>query len=286
MNGSASAGPMWRPFRGIDPALLSEARLHAHYAVQWLARVAYAYVAPLPDDGHSNLGWDKTLDGFATHPMPDGAQLGLNVAGLKLTWLDGSGHASFSLDGRTDADVRAWLAERLVERGLSAEALNAALPYTIPPHSLTRDARYDASTLSDALQELAAWYANGDLSLVPLRHTMSDLRLDASEVRCWPHHFDLATLISFPAAKGQTGYVGVGLSPGDTYYGEPYFYVSAYPRPDPATLPALPKLGHWHSRDFTAGVAPAHRILASENPQEETEGFLKSAVEAAVKVLR
>jgi hypothetical protein len=36
----------------------------------------------------------------------------------------------------------------------------------------------------------------------------------ASDVRCWPHHFDLATLFSFPTQNSDaTGYVGAGLSP-------------------------------------------------------------------------
>jgi hypothetical protein len=41
----------------------------------------------------------------------------------------------------------------------------------------------------------------------------------ASDVRCWPHHFDLATLFSFPTQNADaTGYVGAGLSPGDEYF--------------------------------------------------------------------
>jgi hypothetical protein len=107
----------------------------------------------------------------------------------------------------------------------------------------------------------------------------------ASPVRCWPHHFDLATLTTLPARNADaTGYVGAGLSPGDEYYDEPYFYVSVYPEPDPATLPKLPMLGHWHLRDFMAAVAPAHKIVAAKNQQAETDDFLRAAVDGAIKV--
>ena len=41
-----------RPLHAIDKARLSEARLQAHYAAQWLARAARAYVPLQPDDGH------------------------------------------------------------------------------------------------------------------------------------------------------------------------------------------------------------------------------------------
>ena len=77
-------GSDWRPFRGVDKRRLSVARLQAHHAVQWLARAARAYVPPEPDDGHTNLGWDNTLDGFTTHCLKNGMPLSLKIADLTL----------------------------------------------------------------------------------------------------------------------------------------------------------------------------------------------------------
>ena len=62
-------GSDWVPLRGIEQLRLSEARLQAHYAVQWLGRAARAYVPPLPGDEHTNLGWDGGLGGFTTYPV-------------------------------------------------------------------------------------------------------------------------------------------------------------------------------------------------------------------------
>jgi hypothetical protein len=110
--------------------------------------------------------------------------------------------------------------------------------------------------------------------------------LTASDVRCWPHHFDLATLISFPTRGTDViGYLGAGLSPGDGYYDEPYFYVSVSPKPDSAALPRVPKLGHWHTYEFTAAVAPAHQIVAANNQKDEVDEFLRAAVDVAIKIL-
>ena len=53
---------------------------------------------------------------------------------------------------------------------------------------------------------------------------------------------------------------------------------------DPATLPKLPMLGHWHLRDFMAAVATAHKIVAAKNQQAETDDFLRAAVDGAIKV--
>ena len=69
MSGMIMRGSDWVPLRGIDQRRLSEARLQAHYAVQWLGRAARAYVRPLPDDEHTNLGWDASLGGFTTFLM-------------------------------------------------------------------------------------------------------------------------------------------------------------------------------------------------------------------------
>ena len=81
------------------------------------------------------------------------------------------------------------------------------------------------------------------------------------------------------------GFVGAGLSPGDEYYNEPYFYVSVYPEPQPEALPALPALGHWHTHEFTAAILPAHRILAATDQAAATGDFLQRAVAIALNIL-
>jgi hypothetical protein len=154
----------------------------------------------------------------------------------------------------------------------------------MPAHAISQGAAYGSADLTDALAKLAAWFGNATLLLGSIRQ-MIGRKLTASAVRCWPHHFDLATLTTLPARNPDaTGYVGAGLSPGDEYYDEPYFYVSVYPEPDPAALPSLPMLGHWHLHDFMAAIATAHKIVAAKNQQAETEHFLRAAIDGAIKV--
>src|SRR5215472_17222155 len=98
--------------------------------------------------------------------------------------------------------------------------------------------RRSLAGMNDALAELAAWFGNAALLLGSIQRQMIGRKLAASPARCWPHHFDLATLTTLPTRNADTtGYIGAGLSPGDEYYDEPYFYVSVYPEPDPAALP-------------------------------------------------
>lgn len=278
----------WRPLRSVDRGGLSAGRRQAHQAVQWLARAARAYVPPRPDDSHTNLGWDEKLDGFATHRLKDDVRLALKITDLTLVWLgEGIGRTqTFALSGRSDPAARKWLGERLNAIGLDESLLDMPSPYKMPDHAIAGGAVYDAVGRGDVLAELAAWFGNADQALNDVREEMIGKKFAPSPVRCWPHHFDLASLIALdPGPDGKARSVNAGLSPGDEHYDEPYFYVSPYPYPGAASLPRPPKLGHWHTRDFTAAIATASQVLAAKDRRVETETFLRDAIEAAIEAL-
>jgi hypothetical protein len=271
----------WRPLRGVDPKLLAAAREQTHHAVQWLARAARAYSPPRPDDTHTNLGWDDGFGGFIAHPLPDGARLGLRFADLTLALLDRSSTTprdSFALDGRRDTDACGWLSVHASAHNLDPKALDAALPYMLKARA--SDA-YTVAALAEPLTELATWFSNANAALNAVRRDIIVRGMSPPPVCCWPHHFDLDTLVT--VAPGQT--TGVGFAPGDDYYDEPYFYVSVYPAPDMMTLPALPAIGHWHTKHFTAAIAPAHRILAATDPGHQIAAFLHTATDATIAAL-
>jgi hypothetical protein len=279
MSGSQS---QWRPFKGVDLSAVQEARLQAHYAAQWLARAARAYAMPRPDDQHTNLGWDDSLEGLTTHALAQGIVLGLSVSALRLVMWEGPGRAigpAIDLQDRRDADIRQWLGGHLSAKGLDAAALDAPSPYELPAHPIGDGAPYGgarAPGLGAALAELAAWYGNANLALEETRQHIVARGIAAPRVRLWPHHFDLDSLISRGSGAGAYT-VGIGFSPGDEFYAQPYFYISRHPPPEVAALPALPPVGHWHTHHFTAAVAAADGILATPDPQAATEGFLRSA---------
>jgi hypothetical protein len=289
MNGKPGVQPDWRGLRNIDKAQLREARLQAHHAVQWLARAARAYIPPQPDDGHTSLVWDCAIDGLTTQQMSSGIRLSLQISNLTLALNDRGGPVgvqSIFLSGRTDPEVRQWLGNHLGKLEIDAGGLDTPSPYKIPAHATAKGAPYDAIRSADALAELAAWYSNAELLLDQIQKQLIARKMAAPPVCCWPHHFDLAILTTLPKhTDGTTGYVGVGLSPGDEYYDEPYFYVSVYPKPDPGMLPTLPMFGHWHTHEFMAAVVPAHKIVAAKNQRAETAEFLQHAVDVALKLL-
>jgi hypothetical protein len=267
---------LWKPLQTIDRHQLTQARLDAHFAVQWLARAARAFIEPKADDSHTNLGWDRALGGLSTHPLADSSQLALRIADLTLLLL-GPGASELPLKGRNDAEIREWLGPRLNAKSLDPLGLDKPLPYDMPASPIANGGRYLLDDFEAALVTLSRWYDNASQALDDVQQELVARGLRAPPVRCWPHHFDLDALVYFGTRSSKRSRtMGVGFSPGDEYYDEPYFYVSIYPAPAVDTLPALP-VGHWHSHDFTAAVVTTARILREGDQGTAVGPFLRSA---------
>ncbi|HET6197153.1 MAG TPA: hypothetical protein VFE12_15430, partial [Acetobacteraceae bacterium] len=106
----------------------------------------------------------------------------------------------------------------------------------------------------------------------------------ASPIRCWPHHFDIAVLL--PGQRdGQT--IGVGLSPGDASYGEPYWYVTPWPHPSVIGLPPLVAGGEWHAGEWVGAVLTASNMegLDAATQGGQVLAFLDTAIAAARAML-
>src|SRR6476469_771181 len=271
----------WQSVPRANYMFLHAARLQAHYAAQWLARAARAYVPAEPHDRHTSLGWDDGFGGLTTHPLPDGSRLGLRIADLTLAFLDVHPQA-LALDGRAEAEVRVWLGGHVAARNLVAGKLDDPLPYEMPDHVLARGARYSLDDIGDALRVLASWCANANAALIDVQKHLAAKKLKAPPVRCWPHHFDLDCLVELP--RGRT--MGIGYCPGDEFCDEPYFYTSMWPEPFIPSLPLLPAMAHWHTYKFLAALAPAHKIYAAHDQGTYVQQFLDVSVAAALNALR
>jgi hypothetical protein len=53
----------------------------------------------------------------------------------------------------------------------------------------------------------------------------------------------------------------VGLSPGDSSYAEPYFYVTPWPYPESPALPQLPAGAAWHRTGWFGAVLTGTAIF-------------------------
>lgn len=271
-----------KSLRTITPKNLAAARAVAHRAVQLVTRAARANLDPVPDDSHSNLGWDSGEGGtFLSQPMPlDGVIWHATVSfdPFRLALMsDGSTKTSVALDGLAADDAAGWLDAQLADVGFK-QAADVALPYDLPPE-VARARVFDLSSgLGEAMATLSSWFGFADSVLRAFAAAHDSLTPGPSPVRCWPHHFDIATYVALESGDAETARgIGIGMSPGDESYDQPYFYVNPWPHLAADDLPALPAPGHWHTQGFVGAIATAEEILSLDAIADQFPIFITGA---------
>ena len=207
----------------------------------------------------------------------------LGVADLTLRTLGDSGTVlgELELAGRTLAEALAWQTSTLeAHLGRALSPPPRLREYDLPPHPVAGGAPWSGN-LAAALAELARWLAFGERAL----RAFVAGKPQAAEIRCWPHHFDVGTIVSLePEADPEvTPTVGLGLSPGDDSYAEPYFYVSFWPRPERAPSDPLPPGAHWHEEGFVAAILPGTSLVERKSARER-ETLVKSYLEESFRI--
>ncbi len=250
-------------------------RIQLHYAIQFIAATGMALAEPKPDGSQMTLDWDADLNGFVGQKI-SGTSIQVALLPQTLTSLILQNHksvAALSLIGKTMAESLAWHQAELAKLGIATESIKL-LDYPaddFPDHPLARGAVFDVGD-DEAREAVTAYYAQTR----PLLAEIIATNPAASPVYIWPHHFDMATLMTYPGAtEAETKYLGVGLSPGDFGYDEPYWYITPYPYPDVAKLPKLPA-GSWHTEGWVGAVLTASQV--------ENDATVQTFIDAAVAV--
>jgi hypothetical protein len=268
----------WSKLGRTPPTGLTVARTLAHHAAQWPTRAARANLKAQPDDSHSAFGWEASHAALLTAGLPakgGDVRVGIRMPRLELILTRGDNVLdAFQFDGKTDAQAGAWLDVKLRVLGLKA-AGDARLPYDLPEHPAGGNP-HDLRRLGRELGELARWFGGSADVLEEFAGKLTGVH--ASPVLCWPHHFDIATLVKLEEGQpANARSIGIGVSPGDEYYAQPYVYVSPWPRFDGAKLPDLPPPGHWHTEGFFGAVATGEQILAMKDRGRGLLGFIAAA---------
>jgi len=275
----------WPKLGTVAPGALVDARLEAHHALQLIVSLGISFLPPREDDSHTNLEWLPQHCALATPVIPGrpGFRGALRLADLTLMLLDSQDRqfAQLPLSGGTVASAFEWLNQQVERSGAGAGKLTGQKHYTIPQHPVSKGAVFRVDTAS--FHELSSYYGGAALVLSRLASDSPN----ASSVRCWPHHFDLATLITLDAnGKNETRTIAAGLSPGDGSYPEPYYYVTPHPYLR-ASLPGLAR-GAWHMSGWTGAVLTGSDVVALKTGDAERAGveeFLDSAIAACRSLL-
>lgn len=255
-----------------------EGRLQAHWACQ-IPGALGALIKPAIDWSHTAMRWEN--DALWT----DTAHLGDRRlrAGLRLESLtvelqeDGQQAQTLSLSGRTLSEGFDWLNETIRKNGPLEKRIERA-ELTLPKHPLENGEPFHTNE-ANALTALARWFGAAHDTLEAARRDIPNVR----NVYHWPHHFDIAALVVLDPDKPfeDTRSIGLGLSPGDGNYAEPYWYVQPWPYPKVEQLPALEGDGTWHTKDFVSAVLPAARMKTVD----QAARFLRSGYQGAAALI-
>ena len=266
----------------VQPELaraLTDARLQAHHAAQLVSAVGISYREPALDDSHTSMRWSAQRGGLSMD-VGDDVSVALWLAELTVTIARaGRQVAALTLSGRTMTDAEGLVRAALGRAGLEEGRYTTQRHFELPPHPIADGRAFDVAN-GEGFGELARWFGAAAAALDETARERG-----GSAVVCWPHHFDLATPIT--VAPGRT--TGAGLSPGDGYYSEPYFYVNAHPSPPPDALTQYPLDGGglWHTHEWVGAVLPGSTLAAAAGAQrEQVRRFLHSATGHTVSMLR
>jgi len=265
----------WQELGKVSPAQLGPARVQAHWALQVLSAAGETFADHVPDTSHTASQWNATLSAFVGQRL-GGVHIGLRVADLTLLVLgdDGRPAATLPLAGHTLAEAYAWAGRALSADGRSE--LELVHPgYELPSHPIAGGGRFEPAV---GLNELSRWYANADAVLRRLERETPG----AGPVLCWPHHFDIASLVAVETDREGEPLrtVGVGCSPGDELVPQPYWYVNHYPVTGRSELPPL-AAGEWFSEGWIGAVLRGEALVAAGGAEAQhalLERFLASAV--------
>lgn len=267
----------WNKIVDVDLAALNNTRKVLHQAVQIVGAVPRHVLPHDPTDTSSSLIWNEKMKGLQSISISTEKGVDLHVG---LSFDDFSLYIlkvdkiidSFQMDGRSTHAGLAWIKSTLNGLGVDSEKISLDLPYEVESYDYSQSLTSDSA----ALNEFSRLYSN----TYGLLSTIAERWGKAYDIRCWPHHFDLATLI--PVETDKEGEIlksiGVGLSPGDEGINEPYLYVNVWPNVEGLEKHQLPA-GHWNKEGWSGAVLTYSQLLAQPNQEESFQGFAQTAME-------
>ena len=243
-----------------DKALLKAAREETHAAVQLIAMVPRHLLPADPSDSSASLIWDDALGMFTTQ-IVRGHRVAYEFVTQQIHIYKGNNVLStLETIGNTFDQVFVNLKTVLNSQGLDGNKLKKEWPYELPESVMQKGVPFVKQN-KEALSNLKELYA---LTSRSLQSVFSKITA-ASEIRCWPHHYDLATLVTIVAHDDpeEAKSIGFGLSPGDGGYDEPYFYLTPWPYPSADSLYKLTTPAFWNTEGWTGGVLKAGDLNAA-----------------------
>ena len=282
-----AAEALWHRISERAPADVAEAALELHWAAQVIAAAGQTFAEPADDDSHRSMTWHANLRAFVGAPFAGAypLRIALRPEDLALLILDRTDEsiAVLPLAGQTLDEAHEWLGLAVATYFGGAPPVLERPEYEMPSHPVENGARFsDRRTAERSV--LSALYATA----AEVLGEIAGAEAAASEVRCWPHHFDIATLmterVNDRGDAEQT--IGIGMAPSGGGCELWYWYVSPWPYPERTDLPALGR-GEWHTEGWTGAVLTGEDTVAvpADSRADEVRAFLNEAISASREIL-
>lgn len=267
----------WKNLGHPAPKDLVEARLELHHAAQLLGiAVGRSLLDQQDDDSHTTMTWEDDCWWSGSVPGTEDLRAWLRPADLTL----GLAEHSLSLIGKTQQDGLDWLQQQLDAHGIDGSKAVLDFHYDMPKHPVEGGASFDAQQES-GFEQLGLWFDGANALLQDVEGRFPN----ASAVLTWPHHFDIGLVI--PLGKDDQDrdrVIGVGMSPGDGNYAEPYFYVTPWPAPE--ENPSPPPIGFWKRGSFFGAILTGSDLLAEGMQRiHHAKDFLHATILAGYDML-
>ena len=240
------------------------------------------------DDSHRAMTWDADRKAFVIAPFAGAYPfwVGVRPEDLTLVLLDRTAEAlgSLPLSGTTRDEGYEWLTVGLATYMGGAPAKIERPEYEIPSHAVAEGGRFSSGHEHER-RALTALYGTAASLLEELTST----RDDTSPALCWPHHFDIATLVTVETDDGGNAAktVGAGMAPMGGGYDSWYWYVTPWPSPGTEALPPLQGPGAWHTEGWTGAVLTGEDLVSTDEALRKAvvQKFLDVSIEAAIASL-
>lgn len=260
----------WQPLTFPAPEDMIQVREQYHQAIQNVAAVGRSFLPKSDQDENANLEWDFNLQRLVGRWVEGDQKFrsSISLKKFEVYLVDEKFQtlSSISLQDKTQTDIMVWLEHELSRLGTDFSKINLAYPYAIPEYPTAKKEPFNISNMKAAL-ELSRLYHNTACVLEKILQNENN----GSEIKCWPHHFDIAARITLlDTGDPETSRsINLGMSPGDKYYSDPYFYCSPWPYPTKNLIDLDHIRGHWHQDEWVGAVLPARQIAGKELIQDQ-----------------
>lgn len=186
-----------------------------HFASQALVEVGKSWRPEEADDSHSAMLVDVGRGALVSKAGELEGRLFMETLELSV------GVGRIEANGMTLADLSEWVRDRA--REAAGEPLQAGRPAPdLPESPIAKGAAFRAGVdAPEALASLASMYTHA-AGVLDRFDGIAD-----GPALCWPHHFDLASLVWVQANERS---IGIGLTPPDGIEASGYWYVSPWSR--------------------------------------------------------